>query len=385
MSDNITWTSDFDQFLAGMDAPEHATDLSFMDLLDPAGYYDINHVDGDTLGAAEPLDPEDKTTYPSLNGAEDGSTRIPPLVDTPTFFDPVMSLPSTAASEERTRERKIFTCAECNKNLIYGSQLFWHARNFGHKAFVCSVSGCKEGFTRETERDAHQRRPHLEGHGRVQLDHRLTCVECKMKFRNNAKLQEHGNEAQQSPYSCVCGKTFARLDVLNRHLDSLGTDLPKFPCQFCKRHRGKDGFRRRDHLQQHIQGYHKFEAEGKSMISCLLDEANTWHRHFSKLSPDEQQRTKPFASQSEYTKHMKTVHNFTPFPCTVPGCNKIGSKGYVREKDLINHRRKEHPDTASYVPEKRDTRISCRYPNCQARLHSNSMSGNLLLYHQVWF
>ncbi|KZL68713.1 CROL alpha [Colletotrichum tofieldiae] len=412
MSDNITWTSDFDRFLAGMDAPEHAADMSFLDLLDPTGYYDFDHVDGGALGAAEPLDPqtnvhpitarvgklhsicvEDETTYPPLSGAEDGSARIPLMVDTPSFSDPRMSLPFTTASEH-TSERKGFTCAECNKNWIYEPDLSWHVRILGHKAFVCSVPGCKDGFIRKTERDAHQRRPHLEDHGRVQLDHPLTCVECKVKFRYNSKLQEHAIEAQHSPYSCVCGKTFARLDVLNRHLDSLGTGLPKFPCQFCKRHRGKDGFRRRDHLLQHVRGYHKFEAEGK--IDDILPSRRGKHLappvcsyrgcpqyrddSFSKLGPDEQQRTKPFASQSEYTKHMKTVHSFTPFPCTVLGCNKTGSKGYVREKDLVNHKKKEHPDTASYVPEKRDTRIACRYPNCQARLHSNSMKYHMAIH-----
>ncbi|KAK2063013.1 hypothetical protein LY76DRAFT_243999 [Colletotrichum caudatum] len=86
---------------------------------------------------------------------------------------------------------------------------------------------------------------------------------------------------------------------------------------------------------------------------------------------------KPFASQSDCTKHMKTAHNFTPFPCPVSGCNKTGSNGYTREKDLVNHRKKEHPDAVSYVPEARDIGSACRYSNCQTRLPTSSMNGHV--------
>ncbi|KAJ0352159.1 hypothetical protein COL154_002462 [Colletotrichum chrysophilum] len=93
------------------------------------------------------------------------------------------------------------------------------------------------------------------------------------------------------------------------------------------------------------------------------------------LDPAEEQRsTKPFSTQAEYTKHMKEAHDFTPFPCNVAGCIKTGKKGYSREKDLINHRKKEHPDASPYVPEPRDLRISCRFPECGALMAPNSVS-----------
>lgn len=57
MSDNVTWTSDFDKFLAELDTENYANDNSFMDLLDPTGCYDFGHVDDGALGAADPLDP----------------------------------------------------------------------------------------------------------------------------------------------------------------------------------------------------------------------------------------------------------------------------------------------------------------------------------------
>lgn len=57
MSDNVTWTSDFDKFLAELDTENYTNDTSFMDLLGPTGYYDFDHVDDGALGAADSLDP----------------------------------------------------------------------------------------------------------------------------------------------------------------------------------------------------------------------------------------------------------------------------------------------------------------------------------------
>ncbi|KAL4415398.1 hypothetical protein CABS03_02605 [Colletotrichum abscissum] len=64
MSDNVAWTNDFDNFLAELDTEHNANDTSFMDLLDPTGYYDFGHVDDGALGAANPLDPVINSIWP---------------------------------------------------------------------------------------------------------------------------------------------------------------------------------------------------------------------------------------------------------------------------------------------------------------------------------
>ncbi|QDS76173.1 hypothetical protein FKW77_007778 [Venturia effusa] len=51
-----------------------------------------------------------------------------------------------------------------------------------------------------------------------------------------------------------------------------------------------------------------------------------------------------FQKQSDYTAHMRKVHDESPFPCKEPGCPKVGGKGYYRKRDLIKHQKKEHPD-----------------------------------------
>ncbi|KAF4838491.1 Zinc finger protein Gfi-1 [Colletotrichum siamense] len=288
------------------------------------------------------------------------------------------------------------TCVECG----YVENGIWslkdHARQLRHEIYRCNAARCEKRFATEAERDAHQRRPHLEGHRRSETSHPNSCAECRKEFKSLAQLQQHAIEAQHTPFACVCGKGFARLDVLYRHLDSFGNQMPKYPCQFCKKHRGKNGFKRRDHLVQHIRVYHKFEAEeklgdilpsrrGKYGIPQVCPYPGCeFHRgdSFKELSAKEQRSSKPFSTQAEYTKHMKEAHDFTPFPCNVAGCVKTGKKGYSREKDLINHRKKEHSEAAPYVPKPRDVRIACRFPGCGALLGPNSLHWHP---HKGWY
>ncbi|KXH38391.1 hypothetical protein CSAL01_10815 [Colletotrichum salicis] len=239
-----------------------------------------------------------------------------------------LEVASTASADQTAADAHV-TCAQCGGKFDeHEWDFMWHAKNKQHKAYMCPLQGCGKGFIARGERDAHQRRPHLEGHERVETGHPFACVVCSKPFKNKSKLQEHANEAQHHPFSYSCGKSFARLDVLNRHLDSMGTDMPKYPCLFCKSHRDENGFRRRDHLLQHVRGYHKFEAEGKfedilpsrrgkyqtppvcHFADCLHHRAG----NFKRLSREEQDHSKPFASRSEYTKHLKNARRLHALP-----------------------------------------------------------------------
>jgi hypothetical protein len=100
---------------------------------------------------------------------------------------------------------------------------------------------------------------------------------------------------------------------------------------------------------------------------------------FKELPHRIQAEQKPFESQSVYTKHMREVHNECTFPCDVPGCDRVGRRGYFREKDLLKHRRDQHPDASAYEVAKRDLRIRCTEEGCFALLDPSSMS-----YHVSW-
>ncbi|KAI1863909.1 uncharacterized protein JN550_009188 [Neoarthrinium moseri] len=213
----------------------------------------------------------------------------------------------------------------------------------------------------------------------------LTTIKSKQTIQMSVP-----NAAKSIPLVFNC-----RLDVLHRHIDSYANAMPKFPCSFCKLHRGRHGFRRRDHLVQHLRGYHQFDSEEiNQAVPAARSPTTNWvhpvcphsgcehHRgeSFYELSQQEQIQQRPFGKRSELTKHLKDDHGETPFPCDVPGCDKIGAKGYVREKDCMKHRVAKHPDAGPYVPAARISRIKCNIPGCGKTFKSSQSLGS----HRSW-
>ncbi|PQE15913.1 AMP-binding enzyme protein [Rutstroemia sp. NJR-2017a BVV2] len=261
------------------------------------------------------------------------------------------------------------TCQQCHRNFGDNGQLSYHAWTLGHLAYKCQLSTCNESFVSSLERDAHEATPHNIEHHRVHSEHPFQCTECKDTFHSKADLLRHAKEQQHKPYACDCGTLFSRVDVLNRHLKSFARDIPQHPCTLCIYHRGAAGFRRKDHLLQHLRQYHHVNAIPSRLKfvfpTCThLDCPQYRPAAFQKLSRSIKEARKPFKSQSEYTKHMREEHNECAFPCDILGCTRVGRKGYFREKDLIRHRRKEHPDTAPYKPTHRAIRFHCTEPGC---------------------
>jgi hypothetical protein len=279
------------------------------------------------------------------------------------------------------------TCNECGE--VFPSHWYKsdHTKRLGHLGYACKVTECKKAFVDEFERQAHELRPHVAGHGRAETTTPFDCFACKTTLPSKADLLRHGKEFQHQPYACECGAAFSRIDVLNRHIESFGTDEPQYPCKYCKRHRGADGFRRLDHLNQHMRNYHHHEIDKEpieqkpkntrlkySFPVCPHSDCPQYRDgSFKELPHRTQEQQKPFESQSAYTKHMREVHNECTFPCDVAGCERVGRRGYFREKDLLKHRREQHPEASAYEVAKRDLRIRCTAEGCSALLEPSSM------------
>lgn len=250
-----------------------------------------------------------------------------------------------------------------------------------HCPFKCRLDNCNETFVSFSERKAHERGHHGTRHNRIQHQNRHHCFECQENFFSEFDFYRHARERQHNPYACSCGSLFSRLDVLNRHLKNFGTDLPQYPCTFCKRHRGVEGFRRKDHLLQHLKQYHHHETDASSKthdgttnsisvfypfhLICTHSECPQYRGlEFEKLPLRMENFQAPFRSQSEFTKHMREEHNECTFPCKIDGCPRVGRRGYFREKDLIKHHQKEHPEEETYIPLERSSQ--CTEPACYA-------------------
>jgi hypothetical protein len=57
---------------------------------------------------------------------------------------------------------------------------------------------------------------------------------------------------------------------------------------------------------------------------------------------------------------MRDEHNESKFPCEIPGCERVGRKGYSRQKDLKKHREDMHPDSGPYLVARQSTLIQCQ-------------------------
>jgi hypothetical protein len=289
-----------------------------------------------------------------------------------------------------------FQCLVCTDSFLDNAYLVCHAETYQHATLVCRIPGCRQAFSTWAQCIRHEADPHITEHHRVPDPDGLACSECSEVFTTKQGLHNHSIARQHSPYACSCGAKFAREDTLNRHFISLNEDSPKFPCNFCKRHGGKSGFRRRDHLVQHLQGYHKFDTEkvdracprkgiqSRRFLLCphVGCEASR-EASFHSLTLQEKVTLRPFKSKAEYSRHMKDVHAESPFPCSISGCARVGSKGYTREKDLMKHYADKHPEATQYAAEPRQVRYNCEYGGCHASYRSASgLSDHMLFKHR---
>ena len=169
-------------------------------------------------------------------------------------------------------------------------------------------------------------------HGPLQTLEPNLCQTCIQSFPSTAELERHAKSLQHKAFECRCGETFTRLDVLKRHCDK----TPKFPCPHCNRYTGANAFPREDHLTQHLRTYHRINN------NITGNDNNGSPTPFNCTWPDCTLQQRSFESKSQYTTHMRRIHNYSPFPCLVQGCVKNGSKGYFRESDRLKHSQKVH-------------------------------------------
>ncbi|OTA65073.1 hypothetical protein K449DRAFT_431658 [Hypoxylon sp. EC38] len=206
-----------------------------------------------------------------------------------------------------------------------------------------------------------QHKLNVSHHSPVQGASKNTCLECKVPFKTQWSLEDHVREQGHSTFLCSCDEVFARYDALIRHVKSFRKETPKFPCTFCKRHRGKHGFRRGDHLVQHLSGYHKLDEEE---IRKVYPTKNNTYNHFNCPRPgcefhggegfynlewSERRKQAPFKKRSTYHKHLKDVHKVTPFNCPVPGCERVDAKGYMADNGLKKHLAREHSNAPQHL------------------------------------
>jgi len=164
-----------------------------------------------------------------------------------------------------------------------------------------------------------------------------TCQDCTTTtpFKNRAALENHAKETHHRPYTCLCTEKFSRVDNLQRHISTLRTP-PVIACPYCH-----ETFPRSDHLLQHLRSYHRISDGGNENTSGKETKRTKRCAFVECVDHGE------FKSISDLTKHVRDVHDASPFPCRVSGCEKIGGKGYFRKRALLDHQEECHQGSAS--------------------------------------
>lgn len=284
-------------------------------------------------------------------------------------------------------------CQICQYEAKSDRDLQWHARVRGHCIFKCPYDECDGAFSSLGAQRKHLSESHAsdhDDHGHVRTGSGHACDECNLEFSSGTKLSEHGRDKQHSPYACKCNQKFSRLDVLNRHLSKYQPGQPTYPCSHCKRHTGDQGFKRKEHLTQHLQSYHHIGLEEPSTlhfyrefpICSHLDCPQYRTPEFRKIYWTQRIETRPFKSQAQYTKHLREKHDESTFPCDVPHCDRVGGKGYFREKDLMKHRKALHPDAIPYIAPCQLLQL-CGEPGCDRRWRSGFPYHRSLISHYI--
>ena len=90
-------------------------------------------------------------------------------------------------------------------------------------------------------------------------------------------------------------------------------------------YRGKDGFKRKDHLVQHMRNYHKMEDYAP--INGVCRESYCYFRYIA---------------LDGLAKHMLETHHSSPYVCREPNCDRVGMNGFENVKDLKAHEKDTH-------------------------------------------
>jgi general transcription factor IIIA len=104
------------------------------------------------------------------------------------------------------------------------------------------------------------------------------------------------------------------------------------------RYRGTNGFKRKDHLHQHIRNYHHIDTNAQDPnISYSAG-------HSCPFEDCDKTGANAFETEKLMKVHLKKEHP-SPFQCSYPGCDRVGTKGWMRERDMVKHMKKVHEES----------------------------------------
>jgi hypothetical protein len=179
----------------------------------------------------------------------------------------------------------------------------------------------------------------------------VTCAECGICMPDIEALEAHAKDKHYfMPRICThegCFDTFLYPDTLQRHMMIHDDMALRWPCQYCTKYQGLNGFKRKDHLTQHERNFHQIGTDGirSTASSCPYASCKYFRPGAYSVEGERRRFSVPehaFRTSQSFQKHMRRDHDESVFPCLAPNCTRRGGKGYFRKRDLEKHQTKEH-------------------------------------------
>lgn len=230
----------------------------------------------------------------------------------------LMKVPELISTEPVTRDKKFYTCSQCDKFYTSSSHLKIHIRSdhTGERPFSCTFDGCGKKFN-----TAYTLKVHVRSHTN---DRPYKCIHCCKAFKTSGDLLKHTRtHTGEKLYKCSfegCDKSFTTNDINKMHMRSHLNDK-RYEC-------GEEGCGKKFINQTNLNNHSRIHS-GEKPFKCELCQ-------------------KAFTEYSSLYKHMN-VHKQNYFVCNI--CPEIRFK---KEQALKNHMEKKHKSTVLEQEEARE-------------------------------
>ncbi|EPE26637.1 C2H2 and C2HC zinc finger [Glarea lozoyensis ATCC 20868] len=237
-----------------------------------------------------------------------------------------------ACTKNNLESHEQLICSGCGEKFKDVSNLKSHWSKScvdGYKSFVCTYPDCTRPVYAE---NSHWKTWH----------NAVTwlCAECRNSFATREELEIHNKLETHFGFACRfpgCKCTTLRFNELARHQLVHLENTTRYSCSHCRKYQGNKGFKRKDHLRQHIRDYHHIDeaitATEQEQVPTVF---NCPREGCDRIDMN------GFESKKLLTVHLKKDHP-SPFQCPEPGCHRIGINGWLRGTDMIKHTKKAHP------------------------------------------
>jgi len=218
------------------------------------------------------------------------------------------------------------------------------------------------------------------------------CSECSLMFplrANNSSLSltQHASRSKHKSFRCICGNSYNRKDVLKRHIIAADSAESDFHCHLCDR-----SFRRKDHLTQHLGGFHHGDFRAFDLLvenkgvptflspvlcvcphaGCPANRSEAWIAAQSTSGFDEW----PFRFIDVFDLHMAHIHNEIAYTCPTDSCSLPKGKFFKYRKDFEEHCWIEHKVEVK-AERREEFRPFCWQAGCRLRLVQGQYSWQL--------